>query len=60
MIRIVLLLLLAVSAAANFALAQARDPSMGSQSSSTGVWPSVSSDDSISPGDDSSDHGNVS
>ncbi|MDE1920621.1 MAG: hypothetical protein KGI24_04140 [Candidatus Omnitrophica bacterium] len=58
-LKILLLLVLGISAA-TVCFAQSRDPSMGSESSSVGVWPSVDSPDSISPGYDSSDHGNVS
>ncbi len=56
-IKIILFLILGISAA-SACFAQSREPSMGSESSSTGVWPSAGSDSSVGYG--SSDHGNVS
>jgi hypothetical protein len=54
--KIFLFLVLGISVA-GVCFAQSREPSMGSESSSTGVWPSVSSDSSVGAG--ASDHGNV-
>jgi hypothetical protein len=56
-IKIFLLLILGISMA-NVSFALPRDPSIGGESSSTGVWPSVGSDSSVGYG--SGDHGNVS
>jgi len=55
-IKIMMFLFLGISVA-GVCFAQSREPSMGSESSSTGVWPSVSSDSSAGAG--ASDHGNV-
>jgi len=56
-IKIIMLLMLGISMASS-CFAQSREPSLGSESSSTGVWPSVGSDSSAGYG--SGDHGNVS
>jgi len=56
-IKIIVFLILGISVA-GVCFAQSRDPGSAGQSSSTGVWPSVSSDSSVGYG--SSDHGNVS
>jgi hypothetical protein len=58
-IKIFMLLLLGMTAA-GLCHAQSANPSMGSESSSTGVWPSVSQEHSDSAGYGSGDHGNVS
>ncbi|MBF0504518.1 MAG: hypothetical protein HQL14_05370 [Candidatus Omnitrophica bacterium] len=57
-IRIFIFLILGVGVA-GACFAQSREPSMGSESSSTGVWPSAQSESSVG-GYGSGDHGNVS
>jgi hypothetical protein len=54
-IKIIIFLILGISVTGS-CFAQSRDPGTVGESSSTGIWPSVSSDSSIG----SSDHGNVS
>jgi len=56
-IKIIAFLILSLSAAGS-CLAQSRDPGSSGESSSTGVWSSVSSGSSAGYG--SGDHGNVS
>jgi|GEM_PF-3314823 len=56
-VKIIMFLILGISMAGS-CFAQARDPGSSGESSSTGVWSSVSSGSSAGYG--SGDHGNVS
>jgi hypothetical protein len=58
-VRMIMMLVL-VTGMAGVCCAQSREPSTGSESSSTGQWPSVDSGHSDSVGYGSGDHGNVS
>jgi hypothetical protein len=58
-IKIIMFLILGISVT-GVCFAQAVDPGNTGESSSTGVWPSVSQEHSDSVGYDSGNHGNVS